>query len=304
MNFGMVTPVKDAENIMSRALGMGINFFDTSNSYGGYDNRGASEAIIGNWLHNTGYRNRVFLATKVYHETQPYFNNINDAKGISAYKIRVHLEESLRRLKTDHIDLYQIHHLTDNALSEEVMFAFERAFLQGKITYTGSCNFSAFALGRYQTLAEMRNKLSLVSEQHKYNLLCRLPELEILPAVRALGISLLVWSPLEAGILSAHAFSRAKNTRASHNHFSSELAKKIKRYQQLCRRFDLTPQTAAVAWLLANNHVCSVIIGPRTEKQLGEYEKMLAVKLPEEFMNEIDNLFTSPGGEAPVAYAW
>src|SRR6202030_1796750 len=128
MNFGVDTEEKEAFKIMDMALEAGINFFDTANIYGWGENAGKTEEIIGRWFaQGGGRRERVVLATKLYGGMQNRLDGPNDAPGLSAYKIRRHLEDSLRRLKTDHIELYQMHHVDWNASWDEIWEGFEIA---------------------------------------------------------------------------------------------------------------------------------------------------------------------------------
>lgn len=204
MNFGVDTDEKEAFRILDAALDAGINFIDTANIYGWGENSGRTEEIIGKWFsQGGGRRERTVLATKVYGDMNDDHDGPNREAGLSAYKIRRHLEGSLRRLQTDHIELYQMHHVDRNVHWNELWSAFETAVSQGKIGYVGSSNFAGWDIAVAQGEAKARGILGLVSEQHKYNLLCRLPELEVLPASKALGLGVIPWSPLDGGCLRA-----------------------------------------------------------------------------------------------------
>lgn len=303
MNFGMVTDKSTSFRIMDMALDNGIHFFDTANSYGGHDNRGLSECIIGEWFCKEKKRNQVFLADKVYHLSEPTFFNPNDNQGLSAYKIRRHLDDSLRRLQTDHIELYQMHHIDRKANWHEIWSEMDRLYLSGKIIYTGSSNFTAYDLALCNSVANSRQSIGLVSEQHRYNLMCRLPELEILPACSRAEISLLVWGPLSAGRLGDHPYDTRKNTRRSHNSFTDEDRRKIDRYQIFCKKTGFNAAQFALAWLLNNPVVTSVIIGPRTPEQLESCIKALEIDTSE-YTEEIESIFPGVGGFAPEVYAW
>lgn len=177
MNFGPETEEKEAFRIMDAALDAGINFFDTANVYGGQDRRGWTEEIIGRWFQQGGgRREKVVLATKVYNDMFDEQDGPNSGSGLSAYKIRRHFEGSLRRLQTDHIELYQMHHIDRNVSWDELWGAFEILVSQGKADYIGSSNFAGWHIAAAQAKAKERHFLGLVSEQHLYNLLERTPE--------------------------------------------------------------------------------------------------------------------------------
>lgn len=303
MNFGMVTPEKECYRIMDCALDLGINFFDTANSYGGYTNRGLTERIIGNWFQKFGKRNRVFLADKVYHISEKIFNNPNDEKGLSAYKIGYHVEDSLRRLNTDHIELYQMHHIDRNVSWCEIWGELDRLYNWGKITYVGSSNFSAYDIADCNSYARFTNRLGLVSEQHRFNLLCRLPELEIIPACKRAGIGLLIWGPLQEGKLCKNPYRNSKGTRSSHNSFSVEEKKKIDTYIEFCANENVDPSQLAIAWILNNPVVTSVIIGPRTCAQLQSCVQALNIDVVQ-YQKVLNDIFPGIGGEAPEVYSW
>jgi aryl-alcohol dehydrogenase-like predicted oxidoreductase len=186
MNFGELTGGTASFEIMDAALDAGINFFDTADVYGGPQSPdmekgfGTSEEIIGRWLAQGGRRDRIVLATKLY---QPMGTGPND-RGLSAYHIRRACETSLRRLQTDHIDLYQMHHVDRRTPWDEIWQAMEQLVREGKVTYVGSSNFAGWDIATAQSVAASRNFLGLASEQGLYNLSARTIELEVIPALR------------------------------------------------------------------------------------------------------------------------
>jgi aryl-alcohol dehydrogenase-like predicted oxidoreductase len=191
MHFGGVTPEDEACRIMDRALEMGINFFDTANVYGGKAGRGASEAIIGRWFaQGGGRRDQVVLATKVYGNMTDS-NRPNEAGGISSYKARRHAADSLRRLQTDRIDVYQIHHIDLDITLEEFWTTFGRLIDDGDVLYMGTSNFPGWGLAKYQMHAWQHGMVGFVSEQPQYNLLNRYPDLDVLPAATEFGIGVI-----------------------------------------------------------------------------------------------------------------
>lgn len=307
MNFGGYTEEKDAFAIMDRALEVGVNFFDTANVYGGEEHRGWTEEILGRWFAQGGdRRERVVLATKVYGGMEDETDGPNNERGLSAYKIRRHLGKSLKRLQTDHLELYQMHHIERNVTWEETWGAFESIVQQGTVDYIGSSNFAGWHLAQAQAAAEERHFLGLVSEQHKYNLLCRLPELEVLPAAKALGLGVIPWSPLNGGMLNGklmNAPAGSRNEQRSASLTDTERAQ-LKAYSKLCAEIGESEANVALAWLLANPAVTAPIIGPRTLAQFEETLRAVDIVLPEDFLKELDKVFPGPGGKAPEAYAW
>lgn len=307
MNFGPRTDEKEAWAIMDRALEAGINFFDTANGYG-RPKPGWTEEIIGRWFaQGDNRREKVVLATKVYGDMNDENDGPNSEGGLSAYKIRRHIEGSLTRLQTDHVELYQMHHIERHAPWEEIWGAFEALVNQGKAYYIGSSNFGARHLAYAQAMAEKRNFLGLVSEQHKYNLTCRLPELEVLPAAKELGLGVIPWSPLGGGFLSGHVLNPvAGSERASAmaSKLTPQQQEQLKAFAALCADLGESEANVALAWLLANPVVTAPIIGPRTLEQLEDTLRAVEIELPEDVLAKLDEIFPGPGGAAPEAYAW
>ena len=198
MNFGPETDEADSFTIMDKALDEGINFFDTANVYGWKIGEGITEHIIGRWLsQGGGRREKIVLATKVYGRMGEGPNE----RRLSAYHIRHACEESLRRLQTDHIDLYQMHHIDRETSWDEIWQAMEQLVREGKVLYVGSSNFAGWHIAQAQCTAAARNFLGLVSEQSLYNLSSRTIELEVIPTCRAYGLGIIPWSPLAGACL-------------------------------------------------------------------------------------------------------
>lgn len=307
MNFGPYTEEKEAFAIMDRALEVGINFFDTANVYGGTGHKGWTEEILGHWFAQGGNRReKVVLATKVYGGMEDANDGPNIGSGLSAYKIRRHLEGSLKRLQTDHIELYQMHHIERNVTWEETWGVFETLIHQGKVDYIGSSNFAGWHLVQAQAAAAKRNFLGLVSEQHMYNLLCRLPELEVLPAAKELGLGVIPWSPLSGGLLSGNIRSSKKGSRSigTAATLSPEELTQLDAYSKLCAEIGESESVVALAWLLANPAVTAPIIGPRTLQQFENSLRAVEIGLTEDVLTQLDSIFPGPGGKAPEAYAW
>ncbi|MDB5085785.1 MAG: aldo/keto reductase [Bacilli bacterium] len=305
MNFGPETEEKDAFRIMDTALEEGVNFFDTANVYGGSGNRGRTEEIIGRWFAQGGSRReKVVLATKVYGTMDDPNDGPNTAGGLSAYKIRRHLEGSLRRLQTDYVELYQMHHVDRNASWDELWGAFEVHVQAGKIGYVGASNFAGWHLAIAQSEAKARKFLGLVSEQHKYSLLTRQPELEVLPAAQSLGIGVIPWSPLAGGLLGGNAL-HSSNTRSSRSQETVERHRpQLELFSKLCREIGEREDTVALAWVLSHPATTAPIIGPRTLEQFENSLRAVEVTLDQEVLAKLHEIFPGPGKPAPEAYAW
>lgn len=306
MNFGPVTEEKEAFKIMDAALDAGINFFDTANVYGSKGRKGWTEEIIGRWFaQGGGRREKVVLATKVYGDMEDALDGPNDFGGLSAYKINRHLEGSLRRLQTDHIELYQMHHIDRNVSWEELWPTFEKHVNSGKIDYVGSSNFAGWDLVKAQMKAKAQGFFGLVSEQHKYSLLCRLPELEVLPAAQELGVGVIAWSPLDGGILGGNALNPAPGSRTERQRERAEgMRPQLEAFSKLCRELGESEANVALAWTLAHPALTAPIIGPRTLQQLEDALRVVEIKLDEEVLSRLNDIFPGPGKGAPQAYAW
>ncbi len=303
MNFGPKTSELDSFEIMDKAQDLGINFFDTANVYGEKIGEGITEKIIGRWLaQGGGRREKIVLATKVYGQMGEGPND----RRLSAYHIRRACEESLSRLQTDHIDLYQMHHIDRETPWEEIWQAMDLLVQQGKVLYVGSSNFAALNIAQAQCAAKERRFLGLVSEQSLYNLKSRMIELEVIPACRSYGLGIIPWSPLAGGLLAGELGKDPQGRRDS-NHVKEAFQKhtdQLSAYEKLCGEIGEEPANVALAWLLHNPAVTSPIIGPRTVRQLEDSMRSTEIKLSEETIANLDDIWPGPGGEAPEAYAW
>ncbi len=302
MNFGPNTSEPDAFAIMDRAIDAGINFFDTADQYGGTSGVGATEEIIGRWLAaRSGIRDKIVLATKLY---EPMSDDPNN-RGLSAYHIRRACDASLRRLQTDHIDLYQMHHIDRLAPWDEVWQAMETLIAQGKISYVGSSNFPGWTIAKACEQAAHRTSLGLVSEQSLYNLTERSIELEVIPACESYGVGLLPWSPLGGGIL-AGVLDGATTGRRSGPGMAERveaMRPQLVAWEQQCASLGHHPADVGLAWLLHQPAVTAPIIGPRSVEQLDRAIESTAITLDREFLDGLDQIFPGPG-PAPEAYAW
>ena len=306
MNFGPYTTEPESFQIMNRALELGINFFDTANVYGAmWDLAGVgnTEKIIGRWLaEDKSRRNKIVLATKVY-------GNMGKAPNeskLSAYNIRKACEDSLKRLQTDHIDLYQMHHIDRDTPWTEIYQAMEQLVREGKITYVGSSNFAAWNIAEARMIADQRNFLGIVSEQSIYSLRNRHIELEVIPACKHFGVGLIPWSPMGGGILCGvlEKVKEGRRTGEPLQKSAEKLRPQIQAYENLCKEIGQKPANVALAWVLNNPVVTSPIVGPRTIQQFEENVKALEIKLSEETLKKLDEIWPGPGNQAPEAYAW
>jgi aryl-alcohol dehydrogenase-like predicted oxidoreductase len=303
MNFGPFTTEPDSHAIMDKALESGINFFDTANVYGRVQGEGITEQIIGRWFaQGVSRRNQVVLATKVFGEMGTGPNEHH----LSAYHIRQACEQSLRRLQTDHIDLYQMHHIDPETPWEEIWQAMQVLVQQGKVIYIGSSNFAAWNIAQAQCTAQGRHMMGLVCEQSLYNLAARTVELEVIPACRALGLGVIPWSPLSGGLLGGtqHRENQGRHVETFNQKRFQDLLPKLEAYESFCLELGEKPADVALAWLLSNPVVTAPIIGPRTVDQLIGSMRAVEIKLSQEALTRLDEIWPGPGGEAPKAYAW
>jgi aryl-alcohol dehydrogenase-like predicted oxidoreductase len=315
MFFGERTDEAEAFKILDRCLEMGINFIDTANRYGGPKNQGGSEAIIGRWMgQGGGRRDRVVLATKVYGAMRGDVPEPNNAAGFSTIKVRRDCEDSLRRLQTDHIDLYQVHHFVRGIAPEEFWGTFENLSAAGKVLYAGTSNFPGWGLARFQMQAWARGFVGLISEQTQYNLLNRWPELEVLPAAAEMGIGILAYMPLAGGMLTGKAQApEGSRTRAVENEYGIALGEsntQMSDYAKLCRDLGEKEHVVAIAWTLAHPEVHSAIVGIRTLAHLDGLERAAEMTLPPEALQRLNEIFNINHGRqlkpgpAPEAHSW
>jgi aryl-alcohol dehydrogenase-like predicted oxidoreductase len=230
---------------------------------------------------------------------------VNDAK-LSAYHIRSAVEGSLKRLQTDHIDLYQMHHIDRATPWDETWQTFELLVQQGKVLYVGSSNFAGWHLASAQQTSAARHFLGLVSEQSLYNLNARTIELEVIPACKYYGLGIISWSPLSGGLLGG-ILQKVEEGRRAGESMQKEIEEHrsaLEAYEAFCAELGEKPADVALAWILANPAITSPIIGPRTMEQLTGSLRALEIKLSPESMKRLDEIWPGPGGEAPEAYAW
>ena len=313
MNFGQHTLEPEAHAILDRALEHGINVVDTANMYGASAGPGITEEILGRWFAQGGERReRTVLATKLSNSMKGFgvTDNWPNTTRLSALNIRQSCDASLKRLQTDHIDLYQMHHIDRATPFDEIWEAFSVLRQQGKVTYFGSSNFAGWHLVQAQEAARRHGILGLASEQSYYNLMQRTVELEVLPAARAYGIGLVPWSPLNGGLLGGVLRNAREGTSTGRGAGPMTArgialhAATLQLWEDLCDSLDERPADVALAWLLAQPGVAAPIIGPRTVEQLDASLRALELTLDVDALARLDEIFPGPGGPAPEAYAW
>jgi aryl-alcohol dehydrogenase-like predicted oxidoreductase len=300
MNFGPQTTEPDSHAIMDHALELGINFFDTADVYGWKKGEGVTEQILGTWfVQGGGRREKTVLATKVYGDMGDWPNE----SRLSALHIRRACEASLKRMQTDYIDLYQMHHIHRDAPWEEVWQAFEVLVQQGKVLYAGSSNFAGWHIAQANEQAKQRNYMGLVCEQSLYNLAARRIETDVIPACQHYGLGLIPWSPLAGGLLGGVLHKPTTGRRAEMADRIEKDRSRLEAWEGLCSKLGEKPADVALAWLIHQPAVTAPIIGPRDMDQLTGSLRALEIQLSTETLAEIDAIF--PGHKtAPEDYAW
>ena len=303
MNFGPNTSEPDSHSIMDRAHEIGINFFDSANVYGWKKGEGITEQIVGRWFaKGDGRREKTVIATKLYGSMSDWPNDTY----LSALNIRRACEGSLKRLQTDYIDLYQMHHIDRETPWDEIWEAMEVLRDQGKIVYVGSSNFAGWHIAKAQEAADRRNFFGLTSEQSIYNLATRHIEQEVLPACRDYGLGVIPWSPLHGGLLGGVLQKEQEGSRRLSGRSKDALEERrgqVEAYEKFCADLGEEPAIVGLAWLLHQEGVTAPIIGPRTMGQLDGALRALEVSLGEDELERLDEIW--PGYKtAPEEYAW
>ncbi|HTU60659.1 MAG TPA: aldo/keto reductase [Polyangiales bacterium] len=282
---------KTSFDIMSRALERGVSFIDTADVYG---QDGLSERLVGKWMQQTKSRDRVVLATKFRFRMGEGPNNT----GASRYRIVRTVEDSLRRLQTDRIDLYQIHMQDIETPEEETLRALDDLVRAGKVLYLGASNYAAYRLTHSQWISKTEHLSRFVALQTQYNLLVRDIEREHVPVCREFGLGILPWSPLAAGFLSgkysrnqpAPAGARLEKWKDRFAGLDNDRGwRAVDAVKALANELQTTPSAVSLAWLLAKPSVTSVIFGARSIEQLDDNLKAVDVKLSAEQVKQLDD---------------
>lgn len=306
VNFGGRVEEPEAHALLDRALDAGMNLVDTADVYGWRVYRGWTEEVVGRWLAAApGRRDDVVLATKVGREMG---SGPNDG-GLSARHVVAACEASLKRLRTDWIDLYQMHRVDPLVCWDEVWQAMDALVAQGKVRYVGSSNFAGWNLVAAQEAATRRHMLGLASEQCLYNLVTRQPELEVLPAARALGIGVLVWSPLHGGLLGGVLRKRREGAAVKSAQGRAAVALETERervaaFERFCEQAGRDPAEVALAWVASRPGVTGVVVGPRTPQHVDGAVAALERDLSADELAALDELFPpiGRGGAGPDAW--
>ncbi|MGW3686218.1 aldo/keto reductase [Streptomyces sp. NPDC005125] len=311
MNFGPQTNEADSHAIMDAALDAGVNFFDTANVYGWGENKGRTEEILGTWFAKGGERrDKVVLATKVYGNMAAGGDAWPNHHKLSALNIRRAVDASLKRLQTDHIDLYQFHHIDRATPVEEIWQAIDVLIQQGKILYAGSSNFTGWKIAQTNETAKRLGSYGLVSEQCLYNLAERRAEMEVIPAAQEYGLGVIPWSPLHGGLLGGvirkereGGAARSASGRSADALANTTVRAQIQAYEDLLEKHGLEPGEVGLAWLLTRPGVTGPISGPRTREQLDSAVRAVDLELSDEVLAALDEIFPGPG-PSPEAFAW
>lgn len=296
-NFANPTPEAESIAIIDRATDAGINLIDTSNSYA----KGESERIIGRALAANGRRDQVMVATKVHYPTGPGPNDCGNS--------RLHLikacEDSLRRLQTDHIDLYQLHRPSFELPIDETLSALTDLVRQGKVRYIGCSTTPAWKVMESIMASELKGYVRFVSEQPPYNLLDRRIENEMVPMCKEYQVGLLPWSPMAMGILAGR-YADAENAPADSRatlrggiYAERVTARGIEvgnKFVQLARDNGISPAQLAVLWVKDQPGITAPLIGPRTMEQLEHFLPVLDMRLSDQVREACDALV--PPGSA------
>ncbi|MFF0285556.1 aldo/keto reductase [Streptomyces sp. NPDC005262] len=311
MNFGPQTNEADSHAIMDAALDAGVNLFDTANVYGWGENKGRTEEILGTWFAKGGERrDKVVLATKVYGNMAAEGDAWPNHHKLSALNIRRAVDASLKRLQTDHIDLYQFHHIDRTTPVEEIWQAIDVLIQQGKILYAGSSNFAGWKIAQTNETAKRLGSYGLVSEQCLYNLAERRAEMEVIPAAQEYGLGVIPWSPLHGGLLGGvirkereGGAARSASGRSADALANTAVRAQIQAYEDLLEKHGLEPGEVGLAWLLTRPGVTGPISGPRTREQLDSAVRAVDLELSDEVLAALDEIFPGPG-PSPEAFAW
>lgn len=300
-NFGNRTPADEAGRIVERAVEAGINLIDTADSYAD----GESERMVGRILKENGLRRQVILATKVHYPVGPGPND----QGNSRLHIVRACEESLRRLQTDHIDLYQIHRPAPDVPVEETLGALTDLVRQGKVRYVGCSTHPAWQVMEALMVSELKGTVRYISEQPPYNLLDRRIENELVPLCRRYRLAILPWAPLGMGVLAGRyddaqeypADSRAARIGGVYAERVTARGIRVgRRFSQVAAQAGLSPAQLAVLWTKDQPGITAPIIGPRTVDQLEELLPVLEMELDDDVRAACDALV--PPGSAVVDF--
>jgi len=302
MNFGGRTSREESLRIIDRALDAGINVVDTANGYA----RGRSEELVGEALVRNGRRHEVILCTKFY---MPMDDNLPNERGISRRHLIAQCEQSLRRLGTDYIDLYQVHRPQSEVAIDETLRALDDLVRAGKVRYIGSSTFAAWQVVEALWVSKELGLNRFVSEQPPYNLLDRRIERELIPVAQTYSLALMAWSPMAGGLLTGK-YGRnqpmpensryATPTPVQARHLTPRIYDAVDALLPLAQAKGLSLGLFALAWTLQNPAVTCSILGPRTLEHLEQCLGILAIRFNEEELTLIDRIIPPGTHVAPI----
>jgi aryl-alcohol dehydrogenase-like predicted oxidoreductase len=302
MAFGRWIDEQRSAEVLDAALDSGINFIDTADMYGrgmdngDYDLMGESEAILGNLLGER--RHKIVLATKVRNRVGSEPN----AEGLSRRHILAGVEASLRRLKTDYIDLYQCHRFDDQTPLEETMRALDDLVRQGKVRYIGCSNFAAWQVAKANGIARQHGLAEFVSVQPQYSLLAREIERELVPFCLSEGVSIIPYSPIARGLLAGkykagEAMPEGTRGAAGEPRLFALMVERnyrlVEQFRALCKGWRLPMAQVATAWVMANSAVTSAIIGASRPDHITDAVAASELKLTPEQIKILNEVFAS-----------
>ncbi|RYZ10085.1 MAG: aldo/keto reductase [Myxococcales bacterium] len=306
MMFGGRAGPEESQRIIDRAIEAGINFIDTANVY----SLGRSEEVVGDALRRNGHRHHVVLATKVHGNMHPDDGLDPNQAGNSRRQIIEQAEASLRRLKTDYIDLYQIHRPDPGTAIDETLRALDDLVRSGKVRYIGSSTYAAWQVVESLWASKELGLNRFVTEQPPYNLLDRRIERELIPAATTYGLGLIPWSPLAGGFLSGKyrrqgqqpegRFSDRTHIRAASLLDNPRAFDAVEALDGVAKEKNVPLSQLALAWTVRQPGITSPIIGPRTLEQLEDNLLALNVTFTEAELKRIDSI--SPPGSHTVSF--
>ncbi len=289
---GVTSSDDEAKAVLEHCLEKGINFVDTANVY----SEGRSEELLGQWM--KGRREKFIVATKCRFPMMMGAGRPDpNSYGLSRKSIVWNCEESLRRLQTDYIDLYQVHMQDRRAPIEETLQALDDLVKAGKVRYVGCSNYTGYRLGEAVGAAGAMNVQGYASVQFQWSLIVREAEREVVPACRAFGLGMLIWSPLSRGFLSGKyrpgmpppAGTRLSEWRDSWKQIDREHNWKVlEAVDAVAKKYGSTPAAISLAWLRQQPGMTSIIIGARNVKQLDENLACLSIRLDPDDVKLLD----------------
>lgn len=293
MTFGNGADEAEAKRLVDAAFDAGVNFFDTANAYVG----GVSETMLGKAL--KGRRSDAIVASKVFN---PMGGRPNDS-GMSRLHIMQAVEDSLRRLQTDYLDLYYIHHVDHQTPLDEMLQAFDDLVRQGKVLYTGCSNYEAWRLMKSLSISDARGWTRFVAYQPQYSLVVRDIDEEIVPACMSEGLGVVAWSPLASGYLAGKytpGSLKVQGTRSAEGwgfqsrFFAPNHSEILQVLFDVAEEIGKSPAQVALRWVMDRPFMTSAIVGARNAQQLGETLAAGGWRLPTEALAKLDGISRQP----------